>query len=51
MIALRVGFMLPLILAGCFALPGCKSDSAEHKAITTAKLEPFECGEITRLHT
>lgn len=24
---------------------------AEHKAITTEKLEPYECGTITRLHT
>ncbi len=24
---------------------------AEHKAITTDKLEPYECGTITRLHT
>lgn len=25
--------------------------AAEHKAITTEKLEPYECGDITRLHT
>lgn len=47
----RTALILPLILTvGCI-LPGCKTDSAEHKAITTSKLEPYECGEITRLHT
>ena len=33
------------------AMPKVDTPAAEHKAITTEKLEPFECGEITRLHT
>jgi uncharacterized protein (TIGR01244 family) len=36
----------------CIAL-GCSSmkGTSEHTAITTEKLEPYECGAITRLHT
>lgn len=37
--------LLPL-LASCAA-----QEQAEHKAIVTEKLEPYECGTITRLHT
>jgi uncharacterized protein (TIGR01244 family) len=37
--------------AGCAATQPEKETAAEHKAITTDKLEPYECGTITRLHT
>jgi len=47
----RSVLVLPLIITASFTLSGCKADSAEHTAITTSKLEPYECGEITRLHT
>ena len=31
---------------------GCRQGSDQsHKAITTEKLEPYECGEISKLHT
>lgn len=42
-----------LLLTGFAALlnTGCKSTEKEHTAITTEKLEPFECGTITKLHT
>lgn len=44
-----IGF-LTLVLGACTAAP--QSDSQpEHNTITTEKLEPYECGEITRLHT
>lgn len=33
------------------APPPAVTPVAEHKAITTEKLEPYECGSITRLHT
>lgn len=48
-------------LAGCRSTPDEKPasameqpavvDAAEHHAITTEKLEPYECGSITRMHT
>lgn len=31
--------------------PPPSTTATEHKAITTDKLEPYECGTITRLHT
>lgn len=31
--------------------PAGESGEEEHKAIVTEKLEPYECGTITRLHT
>lgn len=62
--ALQMGVMIGIAAAG---LIGCsrsattevESEGAsalegaegEHKAITTGKLEPYECGTITRLHT
>jgi uncharacterized protein (TIGR01244 family) len=45
-----VCFLLITAYAALFAA-GCKSSPDEHQAITTDKLEPFECGTITRLHT
>lgn len=45
-----VCFLLINAYAALFAA-GCKSSPDEHQAITTDKLEPFECGTITRLHT
>jgi uncharacterized protein (TIGR01244 family) len=42
-----------LLTAGCSGSgdPKPEPEKAEHKAITTEKLEPYECGTITRLHT
>ncbi len=37
--------------AGCASKSADHEHPAEHKAITTEKLEPYECGTITRLHT
>lgn len=39
-----------LFLTSC-GKNGDDDSQAEHKAITTDKLEPYECGEITKLHT
>ena len=45
--------VLVFLLTSCAALltTGCKSTDEKHTAITTEKLEPYECGTITRLHT
>lgn len=40
-----------LVVAGAMACSKSETTEAEHKAITTEKLEPYECGAITRLHT
>ena len=41
------------LFAGVFT--GCSTtetpEAREHRAITTERLEPYECGNITRLHT
>ncbi|MHC5211535.1 MAG: protein tyrosine phosphatase family protein [Planctomycetota bacterium] len=45
--------VVALCLIACLAW-GCPSETgsaAEHKAITTETLEPYECGSITKLHT
>lgn len=54
---------LSLALVIGAALPSCekaeeveqqdpvKEEETEHKAIVTEKLEPYECGSITKLHT
>ena len=49
-------------IASVLLLPSCSSDEEEetagdeksgkdHVAITTEKLEPYECGDVSRLHT
>jgi len=51
--------LVPLIaVMSLAAIVGCEStekttgvQEEEHTAITTEKLEPYECGTITRLHT
>ncbi len=48
-INLRVGLLFLTILPMVSIC--CKSSQEEHQAITTEKLEPYECGTITRLHT
>ncbi|MSR75648.1 MAG: hypothetical protein EXS14_09305 [Planctomycetes bacterium] len=40
-----------LVVAGAMACSKADTPVAEHKAITTEKLEPYECGTITRMHT
>lgn len=44
----RTTITLSLTLAVTFFLSAC---ATEHKAITTDKLEPYECGTVTKLHT
>ncbi len=41
---------LPLVTA-CASEPPAPQLQREHTAITTQRLEPYECGTITRLHT
>lgn len=41
-------FVALVIVSSLVAISGC---APQHKAITTEKLEPYECGTITRLHT
>lgn len=54
-LAALAGAILALSLAGCQAFDDAEDDQqaaqTEHKAITTDVLEPYECGQITRLHT
>lgn len=53
-LAALAGAILALSLAGCQAFDDAEDDQqtqTEHKAITTETLEPYECGQITRLHT
>jgi uncharacterized protein (TIGR01244 family) len=40
-----------LVVACAVACSKPDSQGVEHQAITTEKLEPYECGTITRLHT
>jgi uncharacterized protein (TIGR01244 family) len=45
---------LGILAAGALAFTGCASDSNKdggHTAITTEKLEPYQCGTVQRLHT
>lgn len=46
----QIIFFLLLTSFAALLTTGCKSTD-EHTAITTEKLEPFECGTITKLHT
>ncbi len=44
--------LFAMLLSGCVAcvmIGGCTA--VQHKAITTDRLEPYQCGTITRLHT
>jgi len=49
MLAMLLGVPGLLLAAGCAAEP--RESASGHKAVTTDKLEPYECGTITRLHT
>ncbi len=41
-----------VVLSSCSPKEETASDSSgDHKAITTEKLEPYECGTVSRLHT
>ncbi len=42
--------LVPIIFGGCVSQSAARQDSG-HKAVTTEKLEPYACGEITKLHT
>ena len=52
-----LGAVLVLIAGACSATqdttpaPAPEQAAGGHKAITTDKLEPYECGSITRMHT
>lgn len=47
----RIARIVTAVIAAAFLLTGCSTGKAGHTAITTEKLEPYQCGTVQRLHT